>query len=66
LLQQHKGESVLLVCHGGVIRVLIAKLLSMPSSALPKLSVPYGCVSRIQIHHQAGHDDWSQLVFHGG
>lgn len=66
LIEAHKGQSVLLVCHGGVMRVLIAQLLKMPSSALPRLSVPYGCVSRIQIHHQAGHSDWVQLVFHRG
>jgi broad specificity phosphatase PhoE len=35
-LEQHKGENVAIVCHGGVIRVLLSILLDLP---LPKTSV---------------------------
>jgi len=64
LLQDQQGKSVLLICHGGVVRMLLAKLLSMALPALPNIYVPYGCISRIQIHHQPGSPDWPQLVFH--
>ncbi len=64
LLEQHCGQHLLLVCHGGVIRTLIGELLHMPSHALPKLSVAYGGVTRIQIHHHEGRPDWPLLVFH--
>jgi len=64
LLQTQQGKNVLLICHGGVVRMLLAKLLSMALPALPNINVPYGCISRIQIHHQQGSPDWPQLVFH--
>jgi broad specificity phosphatase PhoE len=64
LLQNQRGNHVLLICHGGVVRMLLAKLLGMPLHALTRLSVPYGCISRITVHHKQGCDDWPQLVFH--
>lgn len=64
LLKNQRGNTVLLICHGGVVRMLLAQLLSMPLHALPSINVPYGCISRIQIHHQSGSPDWPQLVFH--
>lgn len=64
LLQNQRGNHVLLISHGGVVRMLLAKLLSMPLHALTSLNVPHGCISRITIHHQQGCADWPQLVFH--
>jgi len=64
LLQKQRGKHLLLICHGGVVRMLLAKLLSMPVHALTSFSVPHGCISRITVHHQRGCDDWPQLVFH--
>jgi len=64
LLKKQQGKNVLLICHGGVVRLLLAKLLSMPLQALPGIHVPYACISRIQIHHQPDSPDWPQLVFH--
>lgn len=66
LIQNHQGQSVLLVCHGGVIRALIGQLLELPGPSLSKFNVGYGAISRVEIHHMQGQSDWPQLVFHRG
>lgn len=64
LLSAHQGEHVLLVCHGGVIRALLASIMQTPLTSLGRIEVPYACMSRIRIHHQADTEHWPQLVFH--
>lgn len=51
LLRDHAGEHVLLVCHGGVIRLLLSHLLGMPVQASFRLQVPYASLSRVQVYH---------------
>jgi alpha-ribazole phosphatase len=64
LLQQHRGEHLLVVSHGGVMRVLLQPILAMPVEALLRIQVDYACLSRIVVHHHA--TPQAQLVFHGG
>lgn len=61
---RYQGQHVLLVCHGGVFRILLGLLLQMPLSAVVRFDVPYACFSRIKIYHSEGHAPWPQLVFH--
>ena len=49
ILSQFAGQHILLVAHGGVIRVLLAHCLSIPLTALHQFDVPYACLSRIQV-----------------
>ncbi len=64
LLQSMRGEHVLLVAHGGTIRVLLAHVLAMPLNRIASLDVPYASASRIRVHHSAEYPDFSTLVFH--
>ncbi|ROS05343.1 alpha-ribazole phosphatase/probable phosphoglycerate mutase [Sinobacterium caligoides] len=64
LLSAHRGQHILLVSHGGAIRVLLTRLLAMPVDAIVRLEVPYACLSRVKIYHSEGHKDWAQLVSH--
>ncbi len=67
LLQQMRGEHVLLVAHGGTIRVLLAQVLAMPLNRIANLDVPYASASRVRIYHQQdGQPDFVSLVFHNG
>lgn len=63
--QQYQQRHVLLVSHGGTIRIILAQVLNMPLDAIWRLSVPYACLSRIQI---TGRDATAQpqLKFHAG
>ncbi|MEZ5435699.1 MAG: histidine phosphatase family protein [Pseudomonadales bacterium] len=64
MLQSRRGEHVLLVAHGGTIRVLLAHVLAMPLNRIANLEVPYASASRIRIHHNDEHADFSSLIFH--
>lgn len=66
LLENHRSEHVLLVAHGGTIRVLLAHVLAMPLTRIANLEVPYASASRICIHHSEGQPDFASLVFHNG
>jgi broad specificity phosphatase PhoE len=37
LVEQHAGETVVIVCHGGVIRVALFTLLKLPTSSIATL-----------------------------
>ncbi len=70
LLKTYHGQHVLLVIHGGTIRVLLAHVLGMPLSRIANLEVPYASASRIKIyHHESVEDtppDFHSLLFHNG
>ena len=48
--QNHQNKHVLLICHGGLIRVLLASLLEIPLAKCKVFDVPYACISRIAIY----------------
>lgn len=64
LVERHRGEHLLLICHGGVIRGLLAAIMQTPLSSLARIDVPYACLSRIRVHHEPGAEHWPQLIFH--
>jgi alpha-ribazole phosphatase len=63
--QELAGQNLLIVCHGGVIRMIIADVMSIPlKQAFSGLAVPYACRTRIQ----AGTSDYERLqslIAHG-
>lgn len=62
---QLHGQRVLLVGHGGVIRMVLAyELGMMPAAAMARLQVPYACRSRLRIDH-GDHGRLASLVHHG-
>lgn len=63
LLQRHAGRRVLLVCHGGVIRLILARVLDMPRTGLFRLNVPFASTSRVRIW---GEQSQPELVFLNG
>jgi alpha-ribazole phosphatase/probable phosphoglycerate mutase len=64
LLVKHAGEHVLLVCHAGVIRIIISHVLEMPLNRLFRLVVPTAGVTRIRIDY--GDPPLPRLIFHAG
>ena len=57
-----ESEQILIVAHGGVIRVILAWVLNMQLSALMRIEVGHGSMSRIRIPGKGN----PSLVFHGG
>jgi alpha-ribazole phosphatase len=60
----HQGESVLLVIHGAVIRVMMCHWLGMPMGAMTRINVPYAGLSRFKVYSQEGKTPWVQLSSH--
>ena len=59
----YKGQSLLMVAHGGVIRAILGEVLQSPAASLLRYDVPYASISRIHIYHE-GDRYYPQLVFH--
>lgn len=64
LLERHRGRHVLLVAHGGSIRMVLRRVLDMPLQRIWRFEVPYAALSRVRQHRDP--DAEPQLVFHNG
>ncbi|MBI3878506.1 MAG: histidine phosphatase family protein [Verrucomicrobia bacterium] len=47
ILREQPGKSVALVCHGGIVRMLVALLLDLPLAKLGSFEVDYASVTRV-------------------
>jgi alpha-ribazole phosphatase/probable phosphoglycerate mutase len=65
LLNRHAGQHLLVVCHAGVIRMVLAHSLEIPLSNLFRIKVGSAAITRIECAEQ-GEEFLGQLVFHGG
>ncbi|TQV83989.1 alpha-ribazole phosphatase family protein [Exilibacterium tricleocarpae] len=63
IVNNYRGKRVLLVTHGGVIRMLLAHVLQMPLTAVSRFAVPHACLSRVEVLH-TGNGDYARLVAH--
>jgi len=65
ILNRHAGKHILMVCHAGVIRMVLALILDIPLSNLFRIKVASAGITRIECLEQ-GEEFLGQLVFHGG
>lgn len=63
LLAQKKDQSILLVAHGGVIRMILCLVLQMPLQYLSRVVVEYASLSRIRVDEIEG-TLMPRLIFH--
>lgn len=64
-LSKHHGKRILLVCHGGIIRMVLTHLLHMPLEKLFRITVPNAGITRIE-QCSKDTDRFGQLIFHHG
>ncbi|MCP5159137.1 MAG: histidine phosphatase family protein [Gammaproteobacteria bacterium] len=64
LLERYRGRHVLLVAHGGVIRMVLRQLLEMPVRRIWRIEAPFASLSRMRIHRDPEAEP--HLVFHNG
>lgn len=64
LLERYRGRHLLLVAHGGVIRMVLRRLLDMPVRRIWRIEVPFAAISRIRLHRDPGSEP--HLAFHNG
>lgn len=65
LLERHAGKHLLIICHAGIIRMMLAHILDIPLANLFRIKVGTACLTRIEFAEQ-GEEFLGQLVFHGG
>lgn len=63
VLDRPAGRRVLLVTHGGVMRVVLPTVLGMPLNQTGVLEIPFACLSRVQVQGQ-GDKQYSRLLAH--
>lgn len=64
ILERHQGEHILVVCHGGVMRILAQYLLLLEPQAMNRLAIPYAGLLQFKItrsEHQGKSQDWVML-----
>lgn len=50
ILQKHPGQSVAVVCHGGVIRMALAILLDLPITKMANVAIDYASLTMVNSH----------------
>lgn len=65
MLDAHSGEHLLVVCHAGVIRMLLASVLGMPAHNAYRIQVGSAAISRITVEARHG-QRLATLMFHDG
>jgi alpha-ribazole phosphatase len=65
MVVRHPGKHILLVCHGGTIRIILSNLLYIPLPHLFRLTVNNAGITRIQ-HFSDETERFAQLIFHHG
>lgn len=48
LRERHSGESIAIITHGGVIRILLAEALALPPANIFRIGQCYGAINRIR------------------
>ncbi|RFA26845.1 histidine phosphatase family protein [Alkalilimnicola ehrlichii] len=66
LMQEAEGRHLLVVAHGGVIRVLLSLVLEMPLAAVLRLEVPNAALSRVRVQADINGRPSPSLMFHAG
>ena len=62
VLTEYAGEHLLVVCHGGVMRVLAQHLLQLAPQAMNRLAVPYAGLLRFRIDLSEYHGQPQQWI----
>ncbi|MDH5407059.1 MAG: alpha-ribazole phosphatase [Gammaproteobacteria bacterium] len=65
VIQQHRGKHLLVVGHGGMMRMILSHILEMPMNNMFRLSVKYAAMSRVRIDHYL-EQDLPIIKFHNG
>lgn len=63
IIESTDTSHLLLVCHGGTIRIILAEVLGIPLDNMWRIQVPYASISRVNIFIKEEKSS-SSLIFH--
>lgn len=66
MMENHRGKNLLLVQHGGTIRVLLTWLLKMPLAGIIQFNIPYAGLCRIKVVEDKKGQSFPSLIFLNG
>jgi broad specificity phosphatase PhoE len=49
VLKEHRGEEIAIVCHGGVIRMMLSLLLDLPLSKMAHFEIEYASITQVDL-----------------
>ncbi|RLJ21533.1 histidine phosphatase family protein [bacterium endosymbiont of Escarpia laminata] len=64
LLNEHESGRLLVIAHGGPIRLILAVALGLPMENLLRLELPHAALSRIRVSRDTSGTLYPSLVFH--
>lgn len=64
LINEKKNKNILLITHGGVIKMIISHVLSIPLDKLLSIETPLASMTRIRISFDDNNKQYASLVFH--
>ena len=53
IVSKHPSDSIVILCHGGVIRIILAHILKIPIKNLFYISQPYSSINIIQFYEES-------------
>ena len=65
VLQEYRGQHILLVGHAGMIRMILRHVLDMPIDRMFRIQVANAAITRIRVDGEDA-DAFSRLLFHNG
>lgn len=65
ILERHSGKHLLVICHAGIIRMVLAQILDIPLANLFRIKIGTASVTRVEYAEQ-GDEFLGQLIFHAG
>ena len=70
LLREFQGKRILLICHGGVMRLLLKQLLLLAPEGMNRFAIPYAAAFRFRVDHSVSDEGtaltWPSLMTHCG
>lgn len=61
LVEKHRGQEILVVCHGALNRVILADALQLPMTQLLRIEQDYGCLNIVEYY-----PDWTVVKMVNG
>lgn len=52
LIEEYKGQHLLLVGHGGSHRIILTDILNLPLESMFRIEMPFACLTRVVIYHE--------------
>jgi broad specificity phosphatase PhoE len=50
IVAAHAGQTVAVVCHGGVVRMILSLLLNLPIARMAAFEIDYASLTRVEVH----------------